>query len=89
MPTIERAIASITEDRRADYLFHTKTASEAVGCHPNKFNDWWQRTRSKLIDLYVAQPGQLAAELAAMIAMAESERERRSSVRPPLRINNH
>lgn len=89
MPTIERAIASITEDRRADYLFDTKTAAEAVGCHPNKFNDWWQRTRSKLIDLYIAQPGQLAAELAALIALAESERQRRASARPPLSIRNH
>jgi hypothetical protein len=78
MPTqVERAIASITEDRRASYLFSTKTAADAVGCHPNKFNDWWQRTRSKLIDLYVAQPGELAAELAALIAMAEAERQRR------------
>jgi hypothetical protein len=85
MPTIERAIASITDDRRTDYLFDTKTASEAVGCHPNKFNDWWQRTKSKLIDLYISQPGPLAAELAALIALAEAERQRRASPirRPP------
>ena len=64
MDSIERLIASITDDRRAAYLFDTKTAAEAVGCHPNKFNDWWQRTRVKLIALYQSQPGQTAAELA-------------------------
>lgn len=74
---IEQAVRSVTEDRRASYLFDTKTAAEAVGCHPRKFNDWWQRSRSKLIDLYIAQPGELAAELAALIAMAEVERQRR------------
>ena len=31
------------------------------------------RTRSKLIELYIAQPGELAAELAALIASAEAE----------------
>ncbi len=77
MHPIEKKIVSITEDRRASYLFVTATAADAVGCHPNKFNDWWQRTKGKLIDLYIAQPGELAAELAAMIALAEAERQSR------------
>jgi hypothetical protein len=77
MPSIERAIALITEDRRATYLFNTKAAAEAVGCHPNKFNDWWQRTQQKLIELYIAQPGELAAEMAGLIALAEAERQQR------------
>lgn len=79
MASIESLVRSITEDRRADYLFPTKTASEAVGCHPNKFGDWWARTHSKLIALYLACPGELAAELAALIALAESQRQRRSN----------
>lgn len=75
MHPIERQIRSITEDRRAGYLFATKTAAAAVGCHPNKFGDWWARTQSKLIALYQACPGELAAELAAMIALAEAQRQ--------------
>ena len=78
MPSIERAIASITEDRRASYLFDTKAAAEAVGCHPNKFADWWTHTHHKLLSLYLAQPGELAAELAALIALAEAVRQRQA-----------
>ena len=74
MEPIERQIASITEDRRASYLFNTKTAADAVGCHPNKFNDWWQRTRGKLVDLCLLQPGQTAAEMLGIIAQAEALR---------------
>ena len=81
--SIERVIASITEDRRASYLFETKVASDAVGVVPNKFNDWWRRTHGKLIELYIVQPGQLAAELAALIALAEAERQRRTKPPPP------
>ncbi len=77
MSPIQRRVAAITEDRRASYLFDTKTASDAVGCHPNKFNDWWQRTQQKLIELYIAQPGELAAEMAGLIALAEAERQQR------------
>ena len=89
MSSIETALASITEDRRADYLFNTKVAAEAVGCHPRKFNDWWARTKGKLIDLYQAQPGELAAELAAVIAHAEARRQRRASQPPLLHVRNH
>lgn len=78
MPSIEQAVRSITEDRRADWLFDTKRAAAAVECHPRKFGDWWLRTQRKLIELYIAQPGQLAAELAALIALAEAERQRRT-----------
>jgi hypothetical protein len=77
MVSIAHAVSAIREDRRADYLFHTKSAADALNIHPNKFGDWWFRTREKLIDLYVACPGELAAELAALIAMAEAERQRR------------
>ena len=77
MHPIEQAVASITDDRRSDYLFDTKSASEALGCPPTKFGDWWYRTRRKLIELYQAQPGELAAELLGIIALAEAERQRR------------
>lgn len=87
MNSIEQLASSITDDRRATYLFDTKAASDAVGCHPNKFNDWWQRTNSKLLELYISQPGQLAAEIAALFARAEAERsrreERRRAGKPP------
>ena len=74
---IDAKLASIKEDRRADYLFDTKVAARALGCHPNKFHDWWYRTRGKLHDLYLAQPGELAAEFASIIASAEAERQGR------------
>ena len=74
VPQVERAIAAIREDRRADYLFSTKIAADAVGCHPNKFHDWWYRTREKLIELARVQPGETAAELAALIACAMERR---------------
>lgn len=79
MAAIEQAVRSIMEDHRANWLFDTKRASAAVQCHPRKFGDWWLRTQRKLIELYIAQPGQLAAELAALIALAESERQRRGT----------
>lgn len=75
--SIEQFIGSITEDRRSDYLFHTKTAADAVGCHPNKYGDWWRRTREKLVALSVAMPAETAAELAALLAQGAAERERR------------
>jgi hypothetical protein len=78
MHPISVRLAAITEDRRASYLFDTKTAAEAVGCVPTKFNDWWQRSRRKLIDLYLAQPGELAAELATLIAEAEMLRQQQT-----------
>lgn len=76
MSSIDQKIGSIREDRRADYLFDTQVAADAVGCHPNKFSDWWYRTRGKLTDLFVAQPGETAAELAALIAQGQAERDR-------------
>lgn len=83
MSSIDRFVGSITEDRRASYLFSTKTASEAVGCHPRKFNDWWARTRAKLIELQIAQPGELLGEIAGMAASAEAERRRRAASPQP------
>jgi phosphoribosylcarboxyaminoimidazole (NCAIR) mutase len=82
MSQIARAIDAIREDRRADYLWDTDVVSKALHVHPNKFSDWWYRTRDKLIDLMIAQPGQTAAELAALIASAEAERSRRQSKQP-------
>lgn len=70
--------APITEDRRADYLFDTKLAAEAVGCHPNKFGDWYYRTKRKLEALADVQPGQTAAEFLGIIANAEARRQRRT-----------
>jgi hypothetical protein len=84
MSAIHSAIAALTEDRRAGYLFDTKPAAEAVGCDARKFGDWWYRTRRKLKDLYRVQPGQLAAELAVLIAEAEAERQAEAE-RPPVR----
>jgi hypothetical protein len=73
---IERAVASITEDQRADYLWDTKAAARASRCHPNKFHAWWYRTRERLIDLAAAQPGETSAELAAIIALGIARRDR-------------
>jgi hypothetical protein len=80
MSQVGRAIATIREDRRADYLFDTKIAADAVGCVPNKFGDWWFRSRSKLIDLFAAQPGATAAELAAICAEGAELLERRNAL---------
>lgn len=77
MRPIERAIASIREDRRAAYLFDTKTAAEAVGCEATKFGDWWYRTQRKLIDLAAVQPGEVAAELALILAEAAGKGARK------------
>jgi hypothetical protein len=75
--SIERSIASIREDRRADYLWDTKVAADAVNLHVNKFSAWWYANRAKLIELAIADPGNTAAELLAVIATAESQRQRR------------
>jgi hypothetical protein len=69
--SIRSVLAAIREDCRTDYLFDTKIAANAVGWHPNKFGFWWFKTKRMLIQLYLAQPGELAAELAALIAEAE------------------
>jgi hypothetical protein len=81
MSEIERRIASITEDHRAAYLFGTKTAADAVGCHPNKFGDWWTRTEDKLLRLCRAQPAQLAAHFAVIFARAQQERGQKGNPR--------
>jgi hypothetical protein len=75
--SIETRIASITEDRRAGYLWDTKTVAATLGMHPNKFNQWWRRNRAFLVALAVAQPGETAAEVACVLAEALSERTRR------------
>lgn len=77
MPSIEQAVRSVMEDRRASYLFDTRTASEAVGCVPNKFGDWWRRNQQKLIALAVACPGALSVEVALIFAEAEAIRQKR------------
>jgi hypothetical protein len=88
---IEQKLRSITEDQRAQWLWDTKRAADAVQCHPRKFGDWWSRTRGKLIELGADQPGETAAELAALIAMACQLREKRqiehrtSNIEHPIR----
>ena len=72
MSAIVSAIGAIRDDRRAGYLFNTKTAADAVRCHHNKFHERWYRTRDWLIELGTAQPGELAAELAAIMAIVAS-----------------
>jgi hypothetical protein len=74
--SIERAIASIREDRRADYLWDTRTVAQALNVHPNRFHDWWYRTRERLELLCMVDPGNTAAELLAIVAAAEARRQR-------------
>jgi hypothetical protein len=81
MHKIERAIASIREDRRADYLFDTKLLAERLGIHPNKVGAQWYRTRHWLIEVCCAQPAETAAEFAAIFAIASKRRS--ESQRPP------
>jgi hypothetical protein len=57
-----------TEGPRSPYLFDTKTAAEAVGCHPNKFGDWWMRTEDKLERLGRVQRVALAQHLIKILA---------------------
>jgi hypothetical protein len=73
---IARVIASITEDRRSSYVWNTKIAAASLDIEPNRFGEWWQRTKSKLTALAIVQPGETAAELAALIATAMVERDR-------------
>jgi hypothetical protein len=77
MHQIERAIASIREDRRSDYMWDTAEAANVLSVHPNKFHAWWYRTREKLIELFIADPGNTATELLSIIAAGEAERQRR------------
>jgi len=75
MSRVQGALASLTRKSRADYLYDTKVAAEAVGCIPTKFGEWWYRTERKLKELYKAQPGQFTASIAVLLAEAESERQ--------------
>jgi hypothetical protein len=77
---IARAVAAVREDQRADYLYDTKKVSAGLNMHPNKFNQRWYRTRDWLIELYMLDPGATAAELLAIVAMGEAERQRRAEV---------
>jgi hypothetical protein len=74
--SIDRAIASVREDRRADYLWDTRTVAQALNVHPNRFHDWWYRTRERLELLCMVDPGNTAAELLAIVAAAEARRQR-------------
>jgi hypothetical protein len=75
--SVERVIASITEDRRTDYLWETKLAAPVAGMVPNKFKDWWMRNREKLEALARRFPAETAAELALILARAASEERSR------------
>jgi hypothetical protein len=79
MTKIEALVSSIRDDRRSDYLFPTKGASDAVGCHPNKFHDWWYRNREKLEALAERYPGETAAEMAAILASALSRMQNKNT----------
>lgn len=70
MSRVRAVLDAVTEDRRASYLFDTKAASEAVGCVPNKFGDWWSRTERKLIALAAADPAGTAAHFAMILSRA-------------------
>lgn len=78
MASIQSRIDRIMEDRRSRYLFDTDVAAAALGVGPTHVGAWWYRTRRKLMDLYLVQPGQLAAEFACLIAEAEAERQARA-----------
>ena len=82
---IEARVASVRDDHQArtDYLFQTKRSARALDVSNNKFGDWWRRTRHKLTELYIDQPGPMAAEMMAVIAEAEAERLRRTARNPP------
>ena len=89
MNRIAKQVDAIREDRRADYLFNTQIASDAVGLsNPKKFGQEWYRRRDWLLSLAAAQPGELAAEFAAIIALGLERRERAQASRP-LQVVNH
>ena len=57
-------------------------AARAAGCEPNKFSDWWYRSRRKLRALFLAMPGETAAELMAIcVEGAEEQADESSSPR--------
>lgn len=91
MSRVDDVFDRVTEDRRAAYLFNTKTASDAVGCVPTKFSDWWLRTQRKLIALAEAEPHHTAAHFALILAKAaETTAETSASRKPgPDRITQH
>ncbi len=77
--SITARLAEVKEDLRRDYLWDPGTAAAACHLHPNKFGTWWYATRGKLIELFVSMPGETAAELAMVLAIAEQERQSRSA----------
>lgn len=60
VPRIDEFVAEAT-DGRARHPFDTKSAAEALQCHPNKVGDWANRTEDKLTRLARRQPAQVAA----------------------------
>jgi hypothetical protein len=75
----DRAIATAMEGKRASYTWPTKEAARVLNMHVNKVNQWWGANRDKLIELYVAMPGETAAEFLMIIAAGERERARRGA----------
>lgn len=86
MSRVRVVLDAVTEDRRASYLFDTKAASEAVGCVPNKFGDWWSRTERKLVALAATDPASTAAHFAMILARAAEAR--RAEHVPPVPAGN-
>ena len=76
MSAIQALIAAVREERRADYLMDTKVSAQALGIEPGRYGEWWYRTREKLVVLCIVQPGQVAAEMLAIIAEAEDRRQK-------------
>ncbi len=77
MSRIEHFTRSIREDQRitGPHLWPVKTAASALDFHANTFTSWWLTTKHRLKRLYHQMPGETAAELAALIAEAEAERQ--------------
>lgn len=77
MESIERAIASITEDRRSGRLWTDKEMAQATGLHENKCGAWWQVTEERIEKLFALFPGETAAMLAVLTARCVAEMEKK------------
>ena len=74
------AVAPVMDDENGPpdgIKFDAKRASHVLGIHRNKTYEWLARTRSRLVLLYVDQPGAMATEFFRIVQLAEQERQRR------------
>lgn len=72
---VHEAIELLRSSKRAAYMFDTKVVAEASGLGETRFGQWWDRTRDRLKVIAMVQPGQLAAEMIAILVEAEADRE--------------